>query len=92
VGSDIPGTRDLISDGQTGLLSQVGDAASVTRALERIRTDPVLRAHLVEQGLNCVRESFSAAGMASRYLQLFESLRGPSAGGGTMPSTSEARA
>ena len=92
LGSDIPGTRDLISDGQTGLLTQVGDAASVTRALERIRTDPVLRAHLVERGLHCVRESFSAAGMAGRYLQLFESLRGLSAGGGTMPSTSEARA
>jgi glycosyltransferase involved in cell wall biosynthesis len=76
LGSDIPGIRDLIIDGQTGLLSQVGDALVMAKTLERLRTEPNLRADLAARARQFVEQSFSATGMAERYLKLFESLRG----------------
>lgn len=48
VARDIPGNRSLIQDGETGLLCSTPDECRTK--LERLLTQPDLRAHLVSQG------------------------------------------
>ena len=51
VASDVPGLRDSVRDGETGLLVPFGDAAALARAAVRVLTDDRLRARLVANGL-----------------------------------------
>jgi glycosyltransferase involved in cell wall biosynthesis len=51
VSSDVPGLRDSVRDGETGLLVPFGDADALARAVVRLLTDEPLRARLVRNGL-----------------------------------------
>jgi glycosyltransferase involved in cell wall biosynthesis len=75
VATDIAGTRDLVVDGQSGLLFPVGDSRSLAAALEAVQGDDGLRNRLVTAGSARVNEYFSARAMAMRYARLFETLR-----------------
>jgi glycosyltransferase involved in cell wall biosynthesis len=44
--SDIPASRELIRDGETGLLFPVGDAAGLAATMLRAADDPRLRASI----------------------------------------------
>ncbi len=44
--TDVPGLRDAVRDGETGLLVPAGDAAALTRALARVLNDAALRGRL----------------------------------------------
>ncbi|HUE31253.1 MAG TPA: glycosyltransferase, partial [Verrucomicrobiae bacterium] len=46
VATDVPGLRDAVRDGETGLLAPPGDHAALTRALGRVLEDAALRARL----------------------------------------------
>jgi len=46
VASDLPSTREVVTDGDTALLYPAGDAAALRIALDRLRVDPVLRGEL----------------------------------------------
>jgi glycosyltransferase involved in cell wall biosynthesis len=48
--SDIPPNRELIADGETGLLAPVGDTRSLTRQLDRLLADGQLRDRLAAAG------------------------------------------
>jgi glycosyltransferase involved in cell wall biosynthesis len=74
ISSDIPGSRDLVSDGQTGLLFPVGDAGALRACLERLAADTTLRERLASAAKHRVEERFSATGMATGYLHLFQAL------------------
>lgn len=75
VATDIPGTRDLIVDGESGLLFPVGDAKRLAAALEAVRSDAGLRDRLITAGAARVHAHFSARAMATRYARLFAALR-----------------
>jgi glycosyltransferase involved in cell wall biosynthesis len=60
------GTATVVDDGETGLLTDVGDVAALAAALETLETDAVLRARFAEQGAQRMRERFSVARMADR--------------------------
>jgi glycosyltransferase involved in cell wall biosynthesis len=49
--TDVPGLRDSVRDGETGLLVPFGDAAALARAAVRVLTDERLSARLVANGL-----------------------------------------
>jgi len=51
VASKSPGLVDSVRDGETGLLVPHGDVQALTQAIERVLTDPALRAQLETQGL-----------------------------------------
>lgn len=51
VATDVPGLRDSVRDGETGLLVPFGDAPALARAAVRLLTDEQLRARLAANGL-----------------------------------------
>jgi glycosyltransferase involved in cell wall biosynthesis len=46
VSTAVDGCREVLTEGETGLLVPAADAASLARALERVLSDPALRAAL----------------------------------------------
>ncbi len=74
IASDIPGCRALVSHGETGELFAVGDVAALTAALQRAAASPAQRRVAALAGRRHVRERYSAAVMADRYLALYRRL------------------
>jgi glycosyltransferase involved in cell wall biosynthesis len=64
IASDIPGNRDLISDGQNGCLVPAGLAAELARAIRRLLIDHEMRARLAHAGLETAR-AYSWEGTAA---------------------------
>lgn len=58
VGSDAGGVREIIDDGETGLLFRPGDAASLAGQLARLQDDAVLRVRLAEAGREKAEREF----------------------------------
>ena len=71
IASDVPGLRDSVRDGETGILFPSGDAAACASAMEKIYGDVELRTTL---GQNAKRyaESFSWEKSARETLELLE--------------------
>jgi len=72
VASDVPGMREMVRDGQTGLLAAPADAQAVAAALRRLNDEPLLAARLGAQAAQFAREHFSATRMAEQYEALAE--------------------
>lgn len=70
VTSRIGQLTNLIEDGVTGLLCPPGDAAALAVALERLRTDPDLRARLGRAGRATVIRDHTWDAVARRILEL----------------------
>ncbi len=56
VASDVRGNRDLVEDGRTGLLVELGDVSGLATALERLITDPELRATMGAAGREKIQD------------------------------------
>lgn len=71
IASDVPGLRDSVRDGKTGILFPSGDAAACASAMEKVYSDAELRASL---GQNAKRyaESFCWEKSARETLELLE--------------------
>jgi glycogen(starch) synthase len=59
VASDVGGLRDLVVDGETGILVPPGDVPALREALERLLADPGLRRRLGAAGRERARDRFS---------------------------------
>jgi len=59
VASEVGGLRDLVVDGETGLLVPPRDVTSLRAGLERLLADPELRRRLGSAGRERIREHFS---------------------------------
>ena len=70
VATDIPGTRDLVVEGQTGYLVPVGDRAALARHVHRLVDDANLARQLGEAGRRVVEE-FGVEKMIGRYAALY---------------------
>lgn len=84
VASDIPGTRELVSHGETGLLFQLDDAQGLADTLSQLAADPTMRDRLGAAG----RQSLTDRGLtgqaaAERHLAVYRSV---SAGSVSPPS------
>jgi len=71
VASNIGGHRELIRDGQTGLLFSPGNAAELTTVLKRVLDDEQLRFQLANQAYEWVRESHPWEKTTSAYLNVY---------------------
>ena len=75
--SDIPGNRDLVVDGITGLLFSYGSESQLATALIRLASDSELRASLAQNANQLIIEKYSNKRMAAEYSHVYsEQLRG----------------
>lgn len=74
VASDVGGHRELITDGETGILFRAGDRDALTAAVLRVIEDPELGARLRANGPTHVRQHRSWRQSAERYLAVYAEL------------------
>ena len=70
--SDVGGHRELIRDGETGLLFRAGDPEDLARQAVRVLDDPALAARLREQALEYVRAERDWSVNVKRYPPIYE--------------------
>jgi D-inositol-3-phosphate glycosyltransferase len=56
--SDLPGMTEIVNDGDTGLVFNQGDVASLAEKLEEALTNTRVREHVAEQGFCKVRDNY----------------------------------
>jgi glycosyltransferase involved in cell wall biosynthesis len=74
VASDIPGTRDLITHGKTGLLFPVGDRAALAKEANGLLKNPDLARQIGEAGRTLMVTEFAVPTMLDRYATLYRQL------------------
>lgn len=86
VSSVAGGIAEMITEGTDGLLTPVGDAAAIASALERLLTDPRLRARLGEAARARAQRQFGIAPMMDAYFALYSP---PARGAAAAPAVRE---
>ena len=76
VGSDVNGIRDLVVDGETGLLVPPKSPVELAAALERLVAGPALRATLGAAGRRRLEREFSLEAMVAAKGDLYRRLAG----------------
>lgn len=74
VASDVGGHRELIRDGETGILFRAGDAASLAQAIVRLLEQRERWPQLREQGRRFVERERNWPGSVARYRSVFNDL------------------
>jgi glycosyltransferase involved in cell wall biosynthesis len=74
VATDIPGTTELVTHGETGFLVSVGDRAGLARFAEKILTDHALRERLGAAGKARITADFSVDRYIQKYSELYRKL------------------
>jgi glycosyltransferase involved in cell wall biosynthesis len=70
VATDVPGCRDLVTDGDNGLLCEVRSAASLAAAMEAmLKLDPAERQAMGQRGRARVERDFDQAIVVDAYLE-----------------------
>ncbi|MEX3954901.1 glycosyltransferase family 4 protein [Trinickia sp. EG282A] len=79
VATDVPGCRDVVDDGETGLLCEARNAASLAEKLERMMAmSHDDRSAMGERGRVKVAAEFDEAAVVARYLKTLNELTGVS--------------
>ncbi|GBG11998.1 N-acetyl-alpha-D-glucosaminyl L-malate synthase BshA [Paenibacillus sp. MY03] len=71
VGSNAGGIPELVTHGETGFLSNIGDVEEMARNAEAILTDPVLAARFREACLHRARFEFCNDKVTTQYEQIY---------------------
>ena len=81
VATDVTGTREVVRDGDTGLLVPPHDAPGLAAALERLIDDPALRERMGARGREVVRSGFDEAEIVRNLERVYaETLRSRASG------------
>jgi len=76
VASDIGGVRDIITDGENGLLVRPGDADGFVAAVGRLLSDDTLRQRVIEKGREACRERFTVEMHVRAVEKIYQELAG----------------
>ena len=71
VASDVPGLRETVMSGDTGILAPAGDNEALADALARLVADPALRARMGSRAREHARLHFTVDAMASAFADLY---------------------
>jgi glycosyltransferase involved in cell wall biosynthesis len=71
VASDVGGLRELVRDGETGVLVPAGDPAALADALRPLLADPQLRRRLGSAGRVRAKALFDLSGFRRAHLELY---------------------
>ena len=72
VTTDVPGCRDVVTDGMNGLLVPVRDSQALADALERLLNDPAMRSKMGQIGRQIAFDQFSLSRNISQNLGVYE--------------------
>jgi glycosyltransferase involved in cell wall biosynthesis len=76
VATRIPGCRQIVRDGENGLLVPVGDAEALAEAIARLLADPALRERMGRRGREIALADFSVERVIGQTLDLYRELVG----------------
>jgi glycosyltransferase involved in cell wall biosynthesis len=79
VATDVGGVRDVVRDGETGLLVRAGDPDALAAAILRLAGEPEFSAGLAVRARARVREIHSSERMTAAYARLYRELLGGAA-------------
>lgn len=74
VATDIPGNRELVTDGQTGMLVTLGDRADFARKTRKLLEDPQLAAALGQAAQRQIERQFTVDAMVDAHVSLYRRL------------------
>lgn len=74
VTTDVPGCRDAIEPGETGLLVPVRDAPALADAIARLAEDPVLRQSMGTAGRALAEREFNIERVARIHVEIYDAL------------------
>lgn len=74
VTTDIPGCRDIVRDGENGLLIKPRDMQGLVGALRRLIENKELRVRMGERGRELVKAEFTIERVAAQSLEIYEEL------------------
>ncbi len=74
VATDVPGCREVVTDGVNGLLARPRDVASLAEALGRLLRDPELRARLGAAGRHRAQAEFDVRLVVRATLEVYRAL------------------
>jgi len=77
VTTDVPGCRDAIDPGRTGLLVPPRDARALAAAIEQLASDSVLRQRLGMAGRELAEREFSIVDACRQHLDIYQALTAP---------------
>jgi glycosyltransferase involved in cell wall biosynthesis len=90
VATDVPGTHEVIADGQSGWLTPAGDAAYLAEAMNRMMQTPLEdRRSMGERARQLIIERYSLDAVLDQWVALYRDLlnrRGTCGTGGTAAS------
>lgn len=81
IAADVPGSREIVIPGETGLLVPVDDASALADAIETLAADSALRATFGDNARRLVMERFSDAIIARQIVDLYRGLLAAAAQG-----------
>jgi phosphatidylinositol alpha-mannosyltransferase len=70
VATEAPGIRDVVQDGETGLLVPVGAPAALAEAIRRVLEDSALRERLIQAAFADVRRRFTWDAAIAEYRRI----------------------
>lgn len=71
VATRVNGTREVVRDGETGFLVDVGDVAGLANALERLVLNPELRHRMGERGRRVVMAEYDEADIVNNLERIY---------------------
>jgi len=74
VTTDVPGCRDAIEPGETGLLVPPRDAAALAGAIARLAADPALRQRMGVAGRALAEREFDIEDVCRKHLDIYQAL------------------
>jgi glycosyltransferase involved in cell wall biosynthesis len=76
VATDAPGCREIVRDGDNGILAPVGNEQALINALTRLLSSVQLRAQMGARGRVIVEQEFTVETVVGRYLALYDGKSG----------------
>ena len=76
VATDVPGCREVVRDGETGLLAPLDDAPALAAAIARLAGDAGLRRRMGAAARVRAETEFSSAIIGEKTVQLYRELAG----------------
>jgi len=76
IATDAGGVREIVRDGETGVLVPLGDAAAIARAVMALRADPARAARIAAAGAAWARAEFSVEAMVRGVRAVLDEVAG----------------